>query len=66
MLTIAEQGQDHGLLLRQPIPRQDTQAEVRGVWVRVQEGGLLGVQNQITLKILRMDGRCIFVILCNK
>ena len=48
MITILEQGQDHGLLLRQPISRQDTQAQVRGVWLRVQEGGLLGVQNQIT------------------
>ena len=55
MITIAEQGQDHGLLLRQPISRQDTQAQVRGVRVRVQEGGLLGVQNQITYAYAWME-----------
>ena len=36
-----EQGQDHRLLLRQPRARQDAAAQVRGVWLRLQEGGLL-------------------------
>ena len=55
MITIAEQGQDHGLLLRQPVSRQDTQAKVRGVRIRVQEGGLLDVQNQITYAYAWME-----------
>ena len=37
-----EEGRDHRLLLRQPRPGQDTQAQVRGVWLQFQEGSLLG------------------------
>ena len=44
----AEQGQDHSLLLRQPSGRQDTEAQVRRVWVRLQEGGVL--DNNIPFK----------------
>ena len=37
-----EEGRDHRLLLRQPRPGQDTQAQVRGVRLQLQEGSLLG------------------------
>ena len=40
----AEQGQDHRLLLRQPRAGQDAEAQMRGVWFRLQEGGILIVK----------------------